>query len=49
MSKIEINFNGSLLAEIEVKNNNIKVLRAVNGYGDIVDVNKISIKYDKIN
>ena len=41
---IEIDFNGSLKAEIEVIDNNIKVLRAVNGYGEIVDVSKITIK-----
>tara|TARA_R110000744_G_scaffold187074_2_gene306493 strand:+ start:256 stop:393 length:138 start_codon:yes stop_codon:yes gene_type:complete len=41
---IEIDFNGSLKAEIEVIDNNIKVLRAVNGYGEIVDVSKVTIK-----
>ncbi len=33
----EINFDGNVLAEIEVKNNVIKILRAINGHGNKIE------------
>ena len=42
-SKIEVNFDGNLLAEIETTDKNLKVLNAVNGWGEPVDVAKIQI------
>ena len=42
-NKIEINFDGNLLAEIETTDKNLKVLRAVNGYGEAVNVAKIQV------
>ena len=44
IKKVEVNFNGDLLAEIEIQNNTLKVLRAVNGGGYMVDCKKVSIK-----
>ena len=42
-NKIEVNFDGNLLAEIETTDKNLKVLRAVNGYGEAVNVAKIQV------
>tara|TARA_R110000772_G_scaffold53618_3_gene122629 strand:- start:377 stop:700 length:324 start_codon:yes stop_codon:yes gene_type:complete len=43
IKKVEVNFNGDLLAEIEIQNNTLKVLRAVNGGGYKVDCEKVSV------
>ena len=43
IKKVEVNFDGDLLAEIEIKNNTLKVLRAVNGGGYKVNCEKVSI------
>lgn len=42
-SKLEVDFDGHLLAEIEMRDKNLKVLRAVNGWGDIVDCKKVKV------
>jgi hypothetical protein len=42
-SQMVINFDGHLKAEIETTDNAPKILRAVNGYGQKVDVAKISM------
>ena len=42
-SKIEVNFDGNLLAEIETTDKKLKFLRAVNGYGEAVNVAKIQV------
>ena len=42
-SKVEINFDGNLLAEIETTDKKLKFLRAVNGYGEAVNVAKIQV------
>ena len=41
--KKEINFDGNILTEIETTDKNLKVLRAVNGWGKAIDVAKIQI------
>ena len=41
--RFEVDFNGSLLVDIEIINNELKVNRAVNGYGNIVSPNKCKI------
>ena len=41
---IVVDFDGHLEAEIEIINNKIKVLRAVDGWGEIVNVNNVKIK-----
>jgi glutathione synthase/RimK-type ligase-like ATP-grasp enzyme len=42
-TKKEINFDGNILAEIETNDKNLKVLRAVNGWGYAIDKTKIYI------
>jgi hypothetical protein len=44
-SEIEIDFDGNLKALIRITENGIKVLKAVNGYGDPLDINFITFKY----
>tara|TARA_R110000851_G_scaffold32276_1_gene86730 strand:- start:279 stop:578 length:300 start_codon:yes stop_codon:yes gene_type:complete len=41
--KIEVTFDGNLLAEIETTDKNLKVLRAVNGWGTAINCEKIRI------
>lgn len=42
--KKEIIFEDSLKAEVEIDNSNIKVIRAVNGWGKAIDIEKIEIR-----
>ena len=48
-SKIEVNFDGNLLAEIETTDKKLKFLRAVNGYGEAVNVAKIQVVKKQAN
>ena len=41
--KKEMNFDGKLLAEIETTDKNLKVLRCVDGGGNIINVAKVQI------
>ncbi len=43
INRIEVDFNGNLLALLEIKNNEIIVLAAINGWGDKIDLDKIKI------
>jgi hypothetical protein len=43
-SLIEINFDGNLLTQISTTDKDLKVLRAMNGYGNAVDCKKVTIK-----
>ena len=42
--EVEIDFDGNVKALIQIKGNEIKVLKAMNGYGNSIDVNKITSK-----
>lgn len=42
-TKKEIIFDDSLMAEIETTDKNLKVLRAVNGWGNAIDIKKVQI------
>lgn len=42
-TKKEIIFDDSLMAEIETKDKNLKVLRAVNGWGNAIDIAKVQV------
>ncbi len=41
--KLEIDFDGSLLTEIETTDKNLKVLRSVNGWGKAINSKKVKI------
>ena len=41
--KKEINFDGKLLAELETTDKNLKVLRCIDGGGNIINVAKVQI------
>ena len=41
--KKEIDFDGNLLAEIETTDKNLKVLRCIDGRGNIINVAKVQI------
>jgi hypothetical protein len=47
IKNMEINFNGSLLTEIQTTDNSIKILRAVDGWGNKIDISKIIIDNKK--
>ncbi len=40
----EIDFSGQIKTKIEVKDNKIKVIAAMNGYADSIDLDSIKIK-----
>jgi len=42
-TKKEIIFDDSLKAEIETTDKNLKVLRAVNGWGNAIDIAKVKV------
>jgi hypothetical protein len=42
-TKKEIIFDDSLMAEIETTDKNLKVLRAVNGWGNAIDIAKVKV------
>ena len=43
-SKIyDIDFNGHILAKVEIINNQPKIIASMNGYGNAVDLDKITI------
>lgn len=44
IKRYEVDFNGNLLAGIEVSNSSIKIYGAINGYGNAIDLNDIKIK-----
>ena len=39
----EIDFDGQLKATVEVKNNRIEILKAINGYGTLIPLNKVKV------
>ena len=44
MNKIEIDFDGNVLALVVIENSQIVVLKAVNRCGEKIDTNQIKIK-----
>lgn len=42
--KVEIDFDGNLKAMISIKDGKVNVLKAVNGYGDAIDINYVTVK-----
>ena len=42
---IEIDFDGNLKAELHVDYNSVKIIRAVNGYGDAIDIGITGLRF----
>lgn len=44
IKRYEVDFDGNVLAGIEVKNNSINIYGAMNGHGNAINLNDINIK-----
>lgn len=44
-----VNFNGNCMAEIQIIDNGLKVLRSIDGWGNPIDLDKITIEKAKSN